>query len=56
MIEQLTNVLGSFRDKEIETVIIQNYPNNPVFYSIKPMNMDEIKDYLINLNKETLKV
>lgn len=56
MIEQLPQVLGSYRDGELEAVIIKNGSKYPVVYEVKAMDFEAVKDYLKNLNIETPKI
>lgn len=55
MIEQLL-VLGSYRDKELEAIVVKNGGGKPLFYKVSVMDFDELKDYLSSLNKETSKI
>ena len=52
---QQISVLASFRDGALEAVVYKN-GGDPVFYKLEKMQIEDIKDYLSNLGKDTLKI
>lgn len=53
---QLSQVLGAYRDGELEAVVVKNDNKYPIFYKVEAMSFDAVKDFLGEVNVETKKV